>query len=54
MSLLDPIRYYLATVRGIFLKGAGLAVLWPQIAALALMGGVILWFASTRFRKTVA
>ena len=54
VSLLDPIRYYLATVRGIFLKGAGLAVLWPQIAALALMGGVILWFASTRFRKTVA
>lgn len=54
VSLLDPIRYYLATVRGIFLKGAGIAVLWPQIAALAVMGGVILWFASTRFRKTVA
>jgi len=54
VSLLDPIRYYLATVRGIFLKGAGLAVLWPQILALAAMGGLILWFASTRFRKTVA
>ena len=54
VSLLDPIRYYLATVRGIFLKGAGIAVLWPQIAALAVMGGLILWLASTRFRKTVA
>jgi ABC-2 type transport system permease protein len=52
VSLLDPIRYYLATVRGIFLKGAGLTVLWPQIAALAVMGGLILWLASTRFRKT--
>jgi ABC-2 type transport system permease protein len=52
VSLLDPIRYYLATVRGIFLKGAGLTVLWPQIAALFAMGGTILWFASTRFRKT--
>jgi ABC-2 type transport system permease protein len=52
VSLLDPIRYYLATVRGIFLKGAGITVLWPQIAALAVMGGTILWFASTRFRKT--
>jgi len=52
VSLLDPIRYYLETVRGIFLKGAGLTVLWPQIGALALMGGTILWFASTRFRKT--
>ncbi len=54
MSLLDPIRYYLATVRGIFLKGASVTVLWPQIAALAAMGGTILWIASTRFRKTVA
>ena len=54
VSLLDPIRYYLATVRGIFLKGAGIAVLWPQIAALAVMGGGILWLASSRFRKTSA
>ena len=54
VSLLDPIRYYLATVRGIFLKGAGIAVLWPHIAALAVMGGGILWLASSRFRKTSA
>ena len=52
VSLLDPIRYYLATVRGIFLKGAGVTVLWPQILALFAMGGSILWIASTRFRKT--
>jgi len=52
VSFLDPIRYYLETVRGIFLKGAGLSVLWPQILALVTMGGTILWFASTRFRKT--
>jgi ABC-2 type transport system permease protein len=52
VSLLDPIRYYLEIVRGIFLKGAGVTVLWPQITALAVMGGAILWFASTRFRKT--
>ena len=52
VSFLDPLRYYLATVRGIFLKGAGVTVLWPQIASLAVMGGAILWIASTRFRKT--
>ena len=52
VSLLDPLRYYLEMVRGVFLKGAGLTVLWPQIAALAVMGGSILWLASTRFRKT--
>ncbi len=54
MSFLDPLRYYLETVRGIFLKGAGVTVLWPQIAALAVMGSAILWLASTRFRKTSA
>ncbi|HBZ70879.1 MAG TPA: ABC transporter permease [Deltaproteobacteria bacterium] len=54
VSFLDPLRYYLETVRGIFLKGAGATVLWPQIAALAVMGGTILWIASTRFRKTSA
>jgi len=41
-------------VRGIFLKGAGLDVLWPQIAALAVMGVTILFVAAKRFRKTTA
>lgn len=54
LSLLNPIRHYLVIVRGIFLKGAGLAILWPQIVALALMGTGILVFATTRFRKTTA
>ena len=52
LSLVNPVAYYVKAVRAIFLKGAGLGVLWPQLAALALMGGSILWFASTRFRKT--
>jgi len=30
-----PLQYYLVIIRGIMLKGAGLAVLWPQAAALA-------------------
>jgi ABC-2 type transport system permease protein len=54
LTLADPVRYYVAAVRAIFLKGAGVGILWPQIAVLAGMGGLILWFASTRFRKTVA
>lgn len=52
LSLLNPIRHYLVIVRGIFLKGAGFAILWPQILALALMGTGILVYATTRFRKT--
>ena len=54
VTLLDPVRFYIEAVRAIFLKGAGLVNLWPQIAALLGMGGAILVFATTRFRKTVA
>jgi ABC-2 type transport system permease protein len=54
VSLLDPVRYYVEAVRAIFLKGAGLAVLWPQFAALAVMGGGILSLATSRFHKTSA
>jgi len=54
VSLVNPVAYYVKAVRAIFLKGAGIGVLWPELAALAAMGGGILWFASTRFRKTSA
>lgn len=54
LSLLDPLRYYLEFVRGIFLKGAGLAALWPQLLALAVMGPGLLALAVTRFHKTSA
>lgn len=52
LTLINPVRYYVEAVRAIFLKGAGLTALWPQILALWTMGVAILWFASTRFRKT--
>ena len=51
-TLLNPIRHYLVVVRGIFLKGAGIDVLWPQIVTLAVMGTSILAFATTRVHKT--
>ena len=38
VTVLIPLRYFLVIVRGIFLKGVGLDVLWPQIAALAIWG----------------
>ena len=54
VTLINPVAYYVKAVRAIFLKGAGISVLWPQLTMLLVMGGAILWFASTRFRKTVA
>ncbi len=54
LTYLNPLRYFLVIVRGIFLKGVGPVVLWPQMVALAVMGLVILWLASRRFKKTLA
>ena len=48
----NPLRYFLVIIRGIFLKGVGLPVLWPQFLILLFMGVTTLWFASSRFKKT--
>jgi ABC-2 type transport system permease protein len=53
-TYLIPLRYFLVIVRGIFLKGIGLDLLWPQAAALAAWGGVVLALAVARSRKRVA
>jgi ABC-2 type transport system permease protein len=49
----NPLRYFLVILRGIFLKGSGVSVLWPQLAALLAMGVVLLAAATRRFRKTI-
>jgi ABC-2 type transport system permease protein len=54
LTWLNPLRHYLVIIRGIFLKGVGSAVLWPQIVGLAVLGSAILAVAVYRFRKTVA
>jgi ABC-2 type transport system permease protein len=46
-----PLRYYAEIIRGVFLRGSGLAVLWPQAVALLGMGLAILTVAALRFRK---
>ena len=54
LTYLNPLRYYLVILRGIFLKGVGVRVLWPQMAALLLLGAATLAVATRRFRKTLA
>lgn len=54
LTWINPLRHYLVIIRGIFLKGVGFDVLWPQVAVLAVLGGSILAIAVYRFRKTVA
>lgn len=54
LTYLNPMRYFLVIIRGLFLKGVGVSVLWPQMLALVLIGAATLWFASRRFTKTLA
>ena len=51
LTFLNPLRYFLIIIRGIFLKGVGLHVLWPQYAALAVLGVAVFAGAIGRFRK---
>ena len=51
VTYLMPLRYYLVIVRGIFLKGIGPSLLWPQAAALAAWGTIVLSLAVARSRK---
>lgn len=54
LSLLDPLRYMLVVIRGVFLKGVGIEVLWTQLAALLVLGVAVMAFAVRRFRKHVS
>jgi ABC-2 type transport system permease protein len=51
LTYLNPLRYFIEIVRGIFLKGVGVETLWPQMAALVLYGVTVLALSSLRFRK---
>jgi ABC-2 type transport system permease protein len=51
LTYLNPIRYFIEIVRGIFLKGAGVGVLWPQMAAMAVYGITVLSLSAMRFQK---
>jgi ABC-2 type transport system permease protein len=52
-AYLNPLRYFMEIVRGIFLKGVGITVLWPQMLCLFVYGSTILLFSAARFRKTL-
>ena len=47
----NPLAYFLVIIRGIFLKGVGITVLWPQLLFLALAGPILLGISVKRFHK---
>jgi ABC-2 type transport system permease protein len=48
-----PLRYFLVVLRGSYLKGVGMDILWPQMAAMALLGMAMLTAAILRFHKAL-
>jgi ABC-2 type transport system permease protein len=53
LTYLDPLRYFQEVLRDIYLKGTGLDVLWPQMAAMALLGVIMLTVSVFRFQKSL-
>jgi len=53
LTYLDPIRYFMEIVRGIFLKGVGFSALWPQLLALLIYGVTVLSLSVARFHKSL-
>jgi ABC-2 type transport system permease protein len=53
LTYLNPLRYFMEIVRGVFLKGVGIETLWPKMLCLAVYGVAILSLSALRFHKTL-
>ncbi len=53
LTYLNPLRYFMTIVRDLFLKGAGMETLWPQMASLFIFGVAILSLSALRFHKNL-
>jgi ABC-2 type transport system permease protein len=49
----SPLRYFLVVLRGTYLKGVGLDILWPQMLAMLGLGAGLLTAAILRFHKAL-
>ena len=49
LTLINPMRYFMTIIRGIFLKGVGIEVLWLDLSAMAFLGAALFYFSTRRF-----
>ncbi len=52
--LAAPTTHFVSLAQAILFRGAGLAVVWPQLLAIAAIGVVFVLVALARSRRTVA
>lgn len=53
LTYLSPLRYYADATMGIFLKGVGLDILWPQALALAVLGIIFLGSGVLQLKRSL-
>lgn len=51
LSYFFPGRYFVTAIRGIYLKGVGISVLWPEALLLLCFSTVIVWLSASRFQE---
>lgn len=51
ITLINPMRYFMTIIRGIFLKGVGFTVLWNELLALTVLGSVLISLSIRRFNR---
>ncbi|MDD5746975.1 MAG: ABC transporter permease [Candidatus Omnitrophica bacterium] len=54
ITMIIPVRYFVSILKGIYLKGVGLEVLWPHALFLLVFAGVMIMLATKKFKKRVA
>jgi ABC-2 type transport system permease protein len=52
-TVINPLRYFLVVIRAVLLKGIGVATLWPELTAMAVLGTILLTLSTLRFRKSL-
>jgi ABC-2 type transport system permease protein len=53
LTFIVPARYFVEILKGLFLQGVGLTVLWPQVLALVVYAVLIFNLARKRFIKRI-
>lgn len=51
ITYLNPMMYFITIIRGVFLKGVGMAVLWKELLFLLVFGSLLLYISSRRLRR---
>ena len=47
----NPLMYFIVIIRGVFLKGVGIAVLWKEVLVLLVIGVVLLYISARRLSR---